>query len=160
MTIVFLNGTALFYVIRTLFNDALQSGFHYTVAGNDIYFGETAASVLILAGVGLLFVAAKPMLQRLHTVLERYRYGGGLLESDHGPGLGLTAAREIARLHGGTLLLESREGIGTAVRVSLSRVLKPQGTLHNATPDYDRSYDSILTGLAPCLPPEAFDTPD
>ena len=98
--------------------------------------------------------------ERLHTVLERYRYGGGLLESDHGPGLGLTAAREIARLHGGTLLLESREGIGTAVRVSLSRVLKPQGTLHNATPDYDRSYDSILTGLAPCLPPEAFDTSD
>jgi hypothetical protein len=70
LTIVFLNGTALFYVIRTLFNDALQSGFHYTVAGNDIYFGETAASVLILAGVGLLFVAAKPMLQRLHTVLS------------------------------------------------------------------------------------------
>ncbi len=65
---MFLNGTALFYVIRTLFNDALQSGFHYTVAGNDIYFGETAASVLILAGVGLL--AAKPMLQRLHTVLS------------------------------------------------------------------------------------------
>jgi signal transduction histidine kinase len=97
---------------------------------------------------------------RLHTVLERYRYGGGLSEADNGPGLGLTAAREIARLHGGTLLLESREGVGTAVRVSLSRAAVPHGVLHSPMPEYSRNYDSILTGLASCLPPEAFDVPD
>ena len=97
---------------------------------------------------------------RLHTVLERYRYSDSLLEVNHGPGLGLTAAREIARLHGGTLLLESREQAGTAVRVSLSRTARPQGILHAAAPDYDKSYDAILTGLASCLPPEAFDVPD
>ena len=97
---------------------------------------------------------------RLHTVLERYRYGGGLSEADNGPGLGLTAAREIARLHGGTLLLESREGVGTAVRVSLSRAAVPHGVLRSPMSDYGKSYDSILTGLASCLPPEAFDVPD
>ena len=97
---------------------------------------------------------------RLHTALERYRYGGGLSEAGNGPGLGLTAAREIARLHGGTLLLESREGIGTAVRVSLSRAAVPHGVLHSPMPEYSRNYDSILTGLASCLPPEAFDVPD
>ena len=97
---------------------------------------------------------------RLHTVLERYRYGGGLSEADNGPGLGLTAAREIARLHGGTLLLESRESIGTAVRVSLSRAAVPHGVLRSPMSDYGKSYDSILTGLASCLPPEAFDVPD
>ena len=97
---------------------------------------------------------------RLYTVLERYRYSKDLLEVNHGPGLGLTAARAIARLHGGTLLLESREKIGTAVRVSLSRASGPHGTLHAAVPDYDKSYDAILTGLAPCLPPEAFDVPE
>ena len=97
---------------------------------------------------------------RLHTALERYRYGVGLSEADHGPGLGLTAAREIARLHGGTLLLESRERIGTAVRVSFSRTSAPHGLLHSAEPDYDKSYDMILMGLASCLPPEAFDIPD
>ena len=95
---------------------------------------------------------------RLHTVLERYRYGGELREAENGPGLGLTAVREIARLHGGTLLLESREGIGTAVRVSLSRVCKAQGVLRNDASEYNKSYDTILTGLASCLPPEAFDT--
>ena len=97
---------------------------------------------------------------RLHTVLERYRYSGGLSEADSGPGLGLTAAREIARLHGGTLLLESREDVGTAVRVSLGRASAPHGTLHSPMPAYSKNYDSILIGLASCLPPEAFDVPD
>jgi len=76
LTIVFLNGTALFIVIRTLFNNALQSGFHYTVAGNAIYLGEAAVSVLVLAGVGALFVAAKPILQRLHTALAFVLFAG------------------------------------------------------------------------------------
>lgn len=97
---------------------------------------------------------------RLYTVLERYRYSDSLFEANHGPGLGLTAAREIARLHGGTLLLESRERLGTAVRVSLSRASRPQGLLRSAEPDYDRSYDTVLMGLSPCLPPEAFDMMD
>ena len=69
LTIVFLNGTALFYIIRTLFNDAVKSGFHYTIAGNDIYLGETIVSVLVLTAIGVLFVTAKPFLQKLHTVL-------------------------------------------------------------------------------------------
>ena len=70
LTIVFLNGTALFIVVRTLFNNSLQNSLHYTVAGNTIYLGETVVSILVLAGVGFLFVAAKPILQRLHTVLS------------------------------------------------------------------------------------------
>ena len=70
LTIVFLNGTALFYVIRMLFDDALQIGFHYTVAGNTIYLGEAVVSILVLAAVGILCITAKPALQRLHTVLS------------------------------------------------------------------------------------------
>ena len=69
LTIVFLNGTAMFFIVRILFSGAAQSGFHYTVAGNTIYLGETIVSVLVLAGIGVLFVAAKPALQRILTVL-------------------------------------------------------------------------------------------
>jgi len=97
---------------------------------------------------------------RLHTVLERYRYDCGLSAAENGPGLGLTAAREIARIHGGTLLLESREGIGTAVRVSLGHLSRSAGRMRSPEEAYDKSYDAVLTGLAPCLPPEAFDAPD
>ena len=98
--------------------------------------------------------------EKLNTVLERYRYDCGLSETGRGPGLGLTAAREIARVHGGTLLLESREGVGTAVRVSLKRAPHAVSQLRSPRTEYNKSYDSILTGLASCLPPEAFDMPD
>ena len=76
LTIVFLNGTALFFIVRTLFADTAHSGFHYTVGGNEIYLGETLVSVLVLAGVGGLFVFAKPLLQRLHTVLAFVLFAG------------------------------------------------------------------------------------
>ena len=69
LTIVFLNATALFIVIRVLFGRSLQIGYHYVIAGNDIYLGEVALSVIALAGVGLLFINAKALLQRLFTAL-------------------------------------------------------------------------------------------
>ena len=70
LTIVFLNGTALFFIVRTLFADAAKTGFHYVIAGNEIYLGEAVVSILVLVGVGLLFIVAKPVLQKLHTVLS------------------------------------------------------------------------------------------
>ena len=69
LTIVFLNGTALFFIVRILFSDTVQTGFSYTIAGNTIYLGETVISALALTGIGVLFIAAKPFLQRLHTAL-------------------------------------------------------------------------------------------
>ena len=39
--------------------------------------------------------------------------------SSEGTGLGLPIARQIARAHGGELLLESSEGSGTTARVTL-----------------------------------------
>ena len=69
LTIVFLNGTALFYVIRTLFDTGMQEGIRYEISGNTIYLRETVVSMLVLAGVGVLFVTAKPLLQRLQTIL-------------------------------------------------------------------------------------------
>ena len=70
LTVVFLNGSALFLVIRTLFGDSIQSGFYYTIAGNDIYLREVGTTILVLAIVGVLFIGAKPFLQRLHTVFS------------------------------------------------------------------------------------------
>ncbi|MBQ7487247.1 MAG: amino acid permease [Clostridia bacterium] len=76
LTIVFLNGTALFFVIRILFSDAAQSGIHYTIAGNTIYLSEAIASVLVLTGIGALFIAAKHTLQRILTILSVVLFAG------------------------------------------------------------------------------------
>lgn len=40
LAVVFMNATALFVVARTLFGKLFQFGFHYRIAGYDIYFGE------------------------------------------------------------------------------------------------------------------------
>ena len=79
LTIVFLNATALFIVIRVLFGRQLQIGYHYVIAGMDIYLGEVALSVIVLAGVGVLFILAKAFLQRLFTVLSVILFAGALL---------------------------------------------------------------------------------
>ena len=76
LTIVFLNGTALFYVIRLLFGDAAQMGINYNIAGNSVYLGETIVSILVLVLVGVLFIVAKPALQKLHTVLAVVLFAG------------------------------------------------------------------------------------
>lgn len=92
---------------------------------------------------------------QMHTVFDRFRHRYELENMGKGAGLGLTAAREIARLHGGTLLLESREGHGTNVRVSL-QCAPPSMPLREDGPAYDQSYNSILTGLADCLEADCF----
>ena len=79
LTIVFLNGTALFLVIRTIFGSTAQGGYHYTVAGNAVYLQEVALSVGSLAGVGILFIVAKPILQRIHTVLAVLLFAGSVI---------------------------------------------------------------------------------
>ena len=79
LAIVFLNRTALFYVVRTLFGDAFRDGVHYTIAGNAIYAGETIVSVIVLVIVGILFVTAKPILQKLHAILALVMFAGIVL---------------------------------------------------------------------------------
>lgn len=59
ITIVFLNGTALFVVLRTIFGDSIQTGFYYNVSGNKVILNEILVSVSALAGVGVLFITAK-----------------------------------------------------------------------------------------------------
>ena len=66
-----MNATSLFIVIRTVFGRRLQVGYYYyNIGGNTIFMGEVGASIVALAIVGLLFINAKPLLQRLHTFLS------------------------------------------------------------------------------------------
>ena len=62
LTVVFLNGSALFVVIRTIFGSNIQTGLHYMIAGNEVYLQEIGMSALALIAVGMLFIFAKPIL--------------------------------------------------------------------------------------------------
>ncbi len=70
LTILFMNATSLFLVIKLVFGTRLQIGYnYYNIAGNHIFLGEVGASIVALAIVGLLFINAKPLLQHLQTIL-------------------------------------------------------------------------------------------
>ena len=94
--------------------------------------------------------------EQLHSVFDRYRHNMDMNSINKGAGLGLTAARLIAALHGGILLLESRADHGTAVRVSFSREKHTPSPLMQPEPVYEKSMNSLLTGLAGCLPTELY----
>lgn len=95
----------------------------------------------------------------LETAFNGYRAAADLTKLQKGAGLGLSAARAVAQLHGGTLLLESAVGRGTAVRVSLSRSLEA-GTLfcvgqRRAVAEHCTMRELQL-GLTDSLPLDAF----
>ncbi len=116
LTIVFLNGTALFYIIRTLMGDVIQNGHYYMVAGNRIYVGETVVSALVLSVIGYLFVTAKPLLQRLNTALSLVLFVG----------IALTGAFCLPRaLSSGVLTDFGAEGIHPAGGVFSIVVMAP-----------------------------------
>ena len=93
--------------------------------------------------------------ERLHQTFERYRYPFDATQMGMGPGLGMSVARGVAELHGGTLLLESRVNRGTAVRVSFSRSLRC-GILRADESSLQYTAQDLLAGLADCLPESAF----
>lgn len=94
--------------------------------------------------------------EELYQIFDRYRHGYELSQMSAGPGLGLTAARLIAQLHNGTLLLESRAGSGTTLRVSLSRENAGSMALHSGDEPVFCQAKDVLTGLADCLPLDCF----
>lgn len=94
--------------------------------------------------------------EELPQVFDRYRHSFSLSQMGAGPGLGLTAARLIAQLHGGTLLLESRQGRGTTLRISLAREQTQIPPLHAGDPAPLFGMSDLLTGLADCLPADCF----
>lgn len=76
-----------------------------------------------------------------------------------GPGEGLRLARTISSMHGGSLIIESRENTGTSVSVMLPLCLPDSmDTLGATAPSYSpNGMELILTELSPWLDAKDFD---
>ena len=92
----------------------------------------------------------------LETVFDRCRQPGRLDPPPHGLGLGLPICRRIAREHGGSLVLTSQEGRGTAVTVSLPNRRAPQRLKSGMVMDLTGGFNQTLVELADALPRQAF----
>lgn len=94
--------------------------------------------------------------ERMGSLFHRYRAARGLNELPAGAGLGLTVIRGVAEAHGGALMLESREGAGTMLRLSLARSPGGKQPLSESCVPYAGSMENLLTGLADCLDEKCF----
>ena len=90
-------------------------------------------------------------IDNIQKSFARYKYSFDIEQINRGPGLGLSAARSVAYMHGGTLLMESQPDRGTAVRVSLNSCPQHKDTAKQQSP-YQPSMKNLLVGLAYCLP--------
>lgn len=72
-----------------------------------------------------------------------------------GLGLGLPLARQVARLHGGQLLLDSRQDAGTTATLVLP-MRRTEMVLGDEILDYTGGFQRVLLELSDALPNEAF----
>lgn len=69
LSILWANSTALILLIRNVWGDVLQFGFHYTVLGYDVYFGEILLTVLVIVLFGVMTIFGKTAMRMFHVIL-------------------------------------------------------------------------------------------
>ena len=69
ISLLWANASAFVLLARYLVGDVLQWGFHYTVAGYDVYCGEVLVTMMIETGFGLITCFGKRLANALRTVL-------------------------------------------------------------------------------------------
>ncbi|MBQ3215164.1 MAG: HAMP domain-containing histidine kinase [Oscillospiraceae bacterium] len=92
------------------------------------------------------------------TLYSRYLRQPGLDSRQEGLGLGMTLIRSAATAHGGTLLVDHPDEVGTRVTMSLSIQKNSENLLRSTTLpfDYAGEQDHGLLELADLLPPELY----
>ena len=79
LSVIPLNATALNLILRAMFGNMFQFGFHYTVAGYEVYMGEM---LVALGAIGILFyITSKGILitGKLQTFMVSVLLGGILI---------------------------------------------------------------------------------
>lgn len=137
-------------VRQLLFNLLSNSLIHAGASIIRLRLSETEGQVVLALGDNGCGIPA----EELPTVFERYRLGLAFCGKGAGVGFGLTAARAVTQLHGGTLLLESRPDQGTEIRASFSKRIPPDRLGRG---DALCSMRELLLGLADCLPLRFFE---
>lgn len=93
--------------------------------------------------------------ERMSTLFDQYLHKDQLEPPPHGLGLGLSLCRCIAEGHGGTLMVESKEGVGSKFTLCIPDRTIGRG-LSDIPLDYSGGFNRTLMALADALPSKAF----
>jgi signal transduction histidine kinase len=150
------------YHLCAVFNDSIEqllfqllsNAFKFTKRGGRIHVelkssGEQLLLTVTDSGCGI------PE-ERLPMLFDCYLHSDTMNPPPHGLGLGLPLCRRIAEGHGGKIMVESRIGVGTCVRVSLPDCQTGKSTVSDCPFDYAGGFNRTLLALSDALPPEAF----
>lgn len=116
--------------VHRVISNLLGNAIKYSPEGGAIRVGVRAAAgsdecptphaLLTVADDGIGIPRAD-----LGRVFERFRRGSNVVGRIAGTGLGLAGARQIVEQHGGTIMIDSDEGSGTRVTVTLPMAAPP-----------------------------------
>ncbi|MGV3489861.1 MAG: sensor histidine kinase [Devosia sp.] len=110
--------TADRFALERMVANLVENAVRFTPRGGKITLAAYAATdgiVLEISDTGIGM-----SLERLETLSQPFVFGDAALTRDReGAGLGIAIARAIAELSGGHLAIDSRQGLGTTVAVSL-----------------------------------------
>jgi two-component system cell cycle sensor histidine kinase PleC len=106
--------------IKQIIVNLLSNAVKFTPDGGKVVvrsrlLGDAIVLMIADTGIGI----APQSLQRLGRPFEQVE--SQLTKTYHGSGLGLAIARSLTNLHGGSMRLRSKLGVGTVVRVTLPR---------------------------------------
>jgi cell cycle sensor histidine kinase DivJ len=113
---VFADRRAIHQIIINLLSNAVK----FTLPGGAVRLtlrsNETGSVEIVVSDTGIGIKA-----QDIERVVESFGQGRHDIRTteNRGTGLGLPIAKRFAEAHGGTLSIESREGSGTSVTVTL-----------------------------------------
>lgn len=106
------------FCLERMLGNLVENAIRFTPAGGRISLNAYAAAdgiVLEITDTGIGMSAA-----RLDAVSQPFAFGDAAFTREHGgAGLGIAIARAIAMQSGGRLAIDSRQGLGTTVAVSL-----------------------------------------
>ena len=101
-----------------------DNAFRYSAKGSPVYFGTVAADTDVLL---MIIDRGRGMTKEQIESIDAYVQFDRKVYEQQGSGLGLTVAKRLIEMHGGTLSIQSDYGHGTNVTVRIPRALPSAG---------------------------------
>ena len=111
------------FALERMVTNLVENAIRFTPKGGKVTLAAYAAADGVVLEITDTGIGMSP--ERLETLSQPFVFGDAALSRERdGAGLGLAISRAIAEVSGGRLAIDSREGLGTTVAVSLPLLIE------------------------------------